>query len=91
MTKYQGSEKQDRLIRLLREMRKNNGLTQVRLASKLEKLQSYVSKYELGERRLDVLELCDVCDACSVDVLDFIRELKKETDDRAAWKKPTND
>jgi transcriptional regulator with XRE-family HTH domain len=78
MTKYQGSEKQDYLIRLLRKTRKDNGLTQVQLAAKLEKLQSYVSKYELGERRLDILELCDVCDACGVDVLDFIRDLKKK-------------
>lgn len=77
MTKYQGSEKQDRLIRLLRKIRKDNGLMQVQLAAKLEKLLSYVSKYELGERRLDVLELCDVCDACDVNVLDFIRELRK--------------
>jgi len=79
MTKYQGSEKQDHLIGLLRKMRKENELTQVQLAVKLEKLQSYVSKYELGERRLDILELCDVCDACGVDVLDFIRELRKKS------------
>lgn len=79
MTKYQGSGRQEEFIQLIREMRKDSGLTQVQLATKLGKMQSYVSKYELGERRLDVLELCDVCEACGVDVLDFIRTLKKKS------------
>ena len=48
----------------LRAIRKNAGLTQNQLANKLDKPQSYVSKYELGERKLDFVETVEVCEAC---------------------------
>lgn len=44
------------------------------LALKLDKPQSFVSKYETGERRLDVLEFAEVCEALSLDAADFLRE-----------------
>jgi len=34
--------------------------------------QSFVSKYESGERRLDLIELQQVCQALDVDLLDFV-------------------
>lgn len=43
-------------LRLLRQARLESGLTQVELAQALGLPQSYVSKCEIGERRLDVLE-----------------------------------
>ncbi len=43
------------------------GLRQSDLAVRLGKPQSYVSKYETGERRLDVIEFLEVCDALSLD------------------------
>jgi transcriptional regulator with XRE-family HTH domain len=46
---------------LLREVRKEAGLTQAEVAAALRRPQSYISKYESGERRLDVLELQTVC------------------------------
>ena len=46
-----------RLLRVLRQVREKAGLTQIQLAKKLGKPQSFVSKYETGERRLDLLEL----------------------------------
>ncbi len=48
----------------LREIRKKAELTQTQLAKKLDKPQSYVSKYELGERKLDFVETVEVCEAC---------------------------
>ncbi len=48
----------------LRKIRKSAGLTQNQLAEKLDKPQSYVSKYELGERKLDFVETLEVCEAC---------------------------
>lgn len=51
---------------LLREMRENAGLRQEDLARVLQKPQSFVSKYESGERRLDVLEVRDICFALNV-------------------------
>jgi transcriptional regulator with XRE-family HTH domain len=46
-----------RLCALLRELRQEAGLTQVQVAERLGVPQSFVSKYESGERRLDVVEL----------------------------------
>ncbi len=55
--------------------REQSGLTQVELAAKLDKPQSFVSKYERGERRLDVLEFIDITNALGVDASDFIFSL----------------
>ena len=45
------------ICEILREERVAAGLTQVEVAKRLRAPQSFVSKYESGERRLDVLEL----------------------------------
>lgn len=51
------------LIRLLREARRNAGLRQSEMAERLGQPQSFVSKYESGERRLDIIELRNTCHA----------------------------
>jgi len=56
--------------------REQKRLTQVELAAKLNKPQSFVSKYERGERRLDVLEFIDITRALGVDAKHFITKLK---------------
>jgi transcriptional regulator with XRE-family HTH domain len=48
----------------LRDARLQAGLTQVDLAAKLHRPQTWVSKCELGERRVDFVELEDVAAAC---------------------------
>lgn len=48
------------------EARRSKGLTQTELARRLGKPQSFVSKYESGERRLDAIEFLEVCRALSV-------------------------
>lgn len=58
--------------------RKAHGLTQTQIAAKLDKPPSYVAKYELGERRLDVLEFLDVAAAIGFDPAEFIRNLRQE-------------
>ncbi len=60
---------------LLRELRSNNGLTQAEVATRLGKPQSYVSKYESGERRLDVAELMAVCVALDTTLVHFASAL----------------
>ncbi|MHB1617668.1 MAG: helix-turn-helix domain-containing protein [Metallibacterium sp.] len=50
----------------LADARLEKGLTQSEVATRLRKPQSYVSKYESGERRLDVIEFLEVCEAMSV-------------------------
>jgi transcriptional regulator with XRE-family HTH domain len=57
------SERYKRLCALLTEERKRNGLSQQQLAERLGRPQSYVSKYERGERRLDVIEFVEIAEA----------------------------
>jgi transcriptional regulator with XRE-family HTH domain len=51
------------------------GLTQQEIASRLTKPQSFVSKYESGERRLDVVEFILVCNAIGVSPESIIRQV----------------
>lgn len=64
----------DRLIQL----RDEKGLTQVFLAKKLSKPQSYISKTEGLERRLDVIELMDWLSALDSSPIHFLESLKFE-------------
>lgn len=66
MDKAIGSAEHRRLCALLRTYRERAGLTQVELAERLGVPQSFVSKYENGERRLDLIELRQVCGAIGV-------------------------
>jgi transcriptional regulator with XRE-family HTH domain len=72
------SEEQRILLRLLREARRSAGLTQVQLAERLGEDQSWVSRVESGERRLDVLEFRTYCGALTVPVLEFMERLERE-------------
>ena len=71
-------DQQKNLIVLLRAIRVDAGLTQSELASRLSRDQTFVSKYESGERRLDVLELREVCQAVGTDFITFVRKLDKD-------------
>ena len=61
------------LLNLLRQARLEAGLLQVEVAERPGKPQSFVSNYETGERRLDLLELHSVCDALGIPLLEFVR------------------
>lgn len=65
------------LIDCLREARQGASITQVDLARKLGTDQSYVSKYERAERRLDVIEVRAICVALGVSFPDFIISFEK--------------
>jgi transcriptional regulator with XRE-family HTH domain len=66
-----------RLVSLLREMRVEAGLTQTDLAAGIEKDQAYVSRYESGQRRLDVLEVREICQAIGLTLGEFVKRLEK--------------
>jgi len=61
---------------MLVEARKSSGLYQADLAERLNKPQSYVSKYERGERRLDFPEFVVIADALGLDVSAFVTEFR---------------
>ncbi|CAG0972964.1 hypothetical protein MTYP_01335 [Methylophilaceae bacterium] len=61
---------------LLVKARIASGLTQVQIAEKLGKPQSYISKYERGERRLDFPEFIELVDIMKIDVASFIDEYR---------------
>lgn len=61
---------------LLIEARHDAGLTQSELAGRLSRPQSFVSKFERAERRLDLVEFLEVANALGVDPVEFIKKLK---------------
>lgn len=63
MDKSIHSAEHKRLCTVLRDLRLEAGLTQVQVAEVLNEPQSFVSKYESGERRLDLIELWQVVTA----------------------------
>jgi transcriptional regulator with XRE-family HTH domain len=65
------------MTNLLREARIEKGLTQVELAARIEKDQAYVSRYESGQRRLDILEVREVCQAIGISLSEFVKRLEK--------------
>ena len=71
-------EAQKRFRELLVAARKKAELTQAELSSRLNRPQSFVSKYERGERRLDVVEFREVACALGVDPVQFLAKLYRE-------------
>jgi transcriptional regulator with XRE-family HTH domain len=85
MSKTLRSPRHTRLLKLLLELRDSRNLTQVDIAVQLGRPQSFVSKYETGERRLDVIEYCDVVHTLGADPVEFLAELlRQETDDKSS-------
>jgi transcriptional regulator with XRE-family HTH domain len=67
---------QELLLSLFRVVREEKGLHQTEVAEALGHPQSFVSKYEAGARRLDLLELKKVCDAIGVELTEFVRRFE---------------
>ena len=65
-------------LRRLRAARKNANLSEADVAIRLRKTQSFVSKCERGERRIDVIELRSFCKAIGISFADFTRSLDGE-------------
>jgi transcriptional regulator with XRE-family HTH domain len=67
MTKSVFSDAHDTLVEVLVAVRKDSGLLQEQVVSKLGKNQSYLSNIERGQRRVDVIEFCDLCRVMGAD------------------------
>lgn len=75
MPKTVNTDAQIRLQSLLKAARERAGLTQVELATRLGRPQSFVAKYERGERRLDVVEFMVVANAIGADPRKLLGQL----------------
>lgn len=62
---------------LLVNAREEAGHTQSEIAEQIGQPQSFVAKYEGGERRLDVVEFIRVCDALGVDPVGIVKQLQR--------------
>ncbi|HEV3272887.1 MAG TPA: helix-turn-helix transcriptional regulator [Candidatus Methylacidiphilales bacterium] len=69
------SSEYERFLQLLRKAREAAGLTQIEAARRLERPQSFVSKCESGERRVDVVELAQFCRVYGVTIGNFLKKL----------------
>jgi transcriptional regulator with XRE-family HTH domain len=78
MDKALGSSEHHRLTELLRSTRERAGLRQVDVAEALGVPQSFISKFETGERRLDLVELAQVCEALGTTLIAFVAEFVGE-------------
>lgn len=65
------------LVDCLRAARRNANMTQAGLAAKLGTDQSYVSKYEREERRVDVVEVRAICQALAVNFVTFVQSFER--------------
>ena len=65
---------------MLLDARKEKGLQQVEVAERLGKTQSFVSKYERGERRLDFCEFIEIVAALEIDPVKFIERYRAAFD-----------
>jgi len=65
------------VLKQLRDAREDSGLTQSDVAERLGQTQSFVSKVERSERRLDVVELRAFCNAIGIQFSEFIAEVER--------------
>lgn len=77
MTKSAFTRKHAQLRKVLVQARHDARLTQVALAKKLGRPQSFVSKFERGERRLDVPEFLEVARALGLDPAETVADLER--------------
>ncbi|TGR16458.1 XRE family transcriptional regulator [Mesorhizobium sp. M8A.F.Ca.ET.197.01.1.1] len=76
MPKSLRSARHQRFLAQLISLRNVKGLTQAQVAEKLGRPQSFVAKYEGGERRLDVIEFLDVTAAVDADPCEILLRLR---------------
>ena len=62
---------------LLRQARRDAGVTQVQVAASLDVPQSTVAKWETGHQRIDILEFCSYCEAVGADPIEILTAYRK--------------
>jgi ribosome-binding protein aMBF1 (putative translation factor) len=80
MTKSVFSDAYEKFRETLVSARKEASLTQIELANRLGKPQSFVSKFESGERRIDLIEFATIAKVLDIDPCQVLREISKLID-----------
>ena len=78
MLRNRNSEEEVKLRAALRRYRKLRGISQVELAKMCELPQSFISKYETGERYLTFVEVLTLCKLLDIDIDKLVEELGEE-------------
>jgi transcriptional regulator with XRE-family HTH domain len=76
MTDSVFSPRYRKLRQLLTEARTERGLSQAALADRLSRPQTFVSKYERGERRLDLVEFLEIAEMLKADSHEILRQVQ---------------
>lgn len=87
MQKSLKSAEYARLIAILVAVRKSAGVRQQALAKALGRPQSFVAKYEGGERRIDVVEFIEIASALGADPVRLFRDYAAGKDAKPARKR----
>ncbi len=90
MQKSLKSAEYARFIDLLVAVRRDSGMRQHALAKKLGRPQSFIAKYEGGERRIDVVEFTAIARALDVDPLKLYRNFLEGKPAKAGRKSTTS-
>jgi len=69
------TERYKKFCAIMIDLRKKKNLTQVQLANLLNKPQSFVSKYENAERRLDIVEFLEICKVLKIESGKIIKKI----------------
>ena len=72
------SEEYKILIDCLKQFRKSANLTQLELAERIGTDQTYISKYERGERRLDIIEVMAICKGMNIKFIKFFQVFESQ-------------
>ena len=71
------TKRHQRLIEILIDARKRAGIRQAELARRVGKTQTFVARFEAGQRRIDAIELLALCEIIGIDPLKVVRKLLK--------------
>ena len=71
------SDDYELFLQLVRSARQRAGLTQEDVAKRLGKTQSFVSKCERGERRLDIVDVREFCRAIGTTLTEFVADFEE--------------